>query len=166
MSQLNLSTCLVSAPWKKADKWRMPADGPALAQPPDNRQRPLRLCKELIYHPTSLTGQHKLPQLSTVLTLWLCVRVLVHSHGPSSNRGVISLMKSWQAFDLIKTEEGEESWPHGGQRSQPRQQIPRAIKHTQSCIHLLETQTHPRTFSPSDHCPSRAWHYPFTFLWT
>lgn len=144
MTQLKPSTCLLSAPWNKlmedACWWVI-----VLIINAD--------LSGYIRSSSSMTGQQKLPQLATVVTLRLCV----HSHGPSSRRGIIPLMKSWQAFDLIKTEAG-------CQRSQPQQQIPCALKHTQSCIHLLETHTHTFPRTPSDNSPSCARHYAVTFL--
>ena len=128
---------------KRADNWRrLPADGPALAQPPPNRRSPLLLCKKLISDPATILTQ--CCSSPTVLTLSVCVCVCVHSSGSSPCRGIIRLMKSWQAFDLVvtSTEEEEESWPQSCQRSLSQQQIPHTIKHTKSCTHGVKSQTH------------------------
>lgn len=117
----------------------MLADGPALAQPPPNQRSPLRLCKELIfYQDTILTVQTALHSFDTV-----CVCLCVYIAG-SSCTGIITLMKSWQAFDLIITSTRRKSRAdhrdvRGGCLSCTFL-IP--LEDTQSCIHISDTHTH------------------------
>ncbi len=73
--------------------------------------------------------------------------VCIHSSGPSPCRGIITLMKSWQAFDLVITckRRNRESWPQRCQRSLSRQQIPHTITYKITHTH---THAYARTFSP------------------
>lgn len=66
----------------------------------------------------------------------MCVCVYI-----ASSRGLIILMKSWQAFDLIinKQKKEEESWPQRCQWSQ--KQIPHTVKHTQTTPYHIRGAT-------------------------